>query len=123
MSEEDYIFGPFTLRQFIVIVIAVALIAVGKQYVPDNMHAMFYIGAGIITVLAILRLSPKKIPIENLQQYLSEKKAEMTSEKYSLMVQQKIAAIRAVQTLQQKHGVPENQELTSVLAILEKNAN
>ncbi len=120
MYEEDMIFGPLTVKQFLTAAAGIGLGYFAKTQVSET---SFYIVGAIIatvTILAIIRFKPKKIEFEHLETYFQNKKSQMTPEEYKRYINRKIAMVQSQIQLRNLKGFTEDPRLKTVYEMLDK---
>lgn len=117
MYEQDIIFGPLTLKQFVTILFGVILSYVIYKNIEQN-----YIYTGIIVLssiyIAFSIFKNKKIPLNEIPQYFSIKKSELSKEEYDRVILQKIANIESQIEFRKQKGLVQDPSLTEVLSVL-----
>ena len=120
MSEEERIFGPFTLKQFITLAAAFGLAYAANLFLPEPLSY----GATVVIVLAALfvtfvRLAPKVIPPEELRQYFLEQRASLPPEEYRKLLQRKVIYVFNQIEMRERAGLPPDPKLEEVKQVFE----
>ncbi|MDO8594919.1 MAG: PrgI family protein [bacterium] len=124
MYEEDKIFGPLTLKQFITVAIGFTLSYVAYIYLPVPLaHIALALIVIVTLVTAFIRFSPKKFQ-GDLRQYLLEKKSTLPPEDYQKLLQRKLAELQSQIHMRASRGLradPKLEEVKDIFESLSKN--
>lgn len=116
MYEQDIVFGPLTIKQFFVLLIAfISSYFIYK--ISENYIAIFIIMVCSF-YFAFYVYKNKKIPINEIGQYFAIKKSELSEDYYRKMIKQKIVNIQYQIEFRKKRGLVEDTDLIEVLDVL-----
>ena len=115
MYEEERIFGPFTIRQFLYILPGVGIAYAIYSTSPTKISIVLIVPVLIATFVLTKRNAPKKIDIKNIESYFAEKKAMSAPDEYKQWLKKKTAELASQAAMRRERGVSENKELNDVL--------
>lgn len=122
MYTEDKIFGPLTLKQFIIAISAIGIIYILHTYFQNYVTGIYeYIVYGVIGVVAlsyVAHIKPKFIPREHMDNYLNQKRAELGNEKYVFFLKTRLTnLLTEIEIRKAKHfgNVSELEDVAEVL--------
>lgn len=119
MYEEDKIFGPLTLKQFLVVALGVLVSYGAYTSLPQNTaYGVIAFVALAVIYVAFVRFAPKKIPLADFEKYLENKRYEIGPNKYLRMLQKKQAEVESMMSLRRAHNLPLDTKTIQVSAIL-----
>lgn len=124
MYEQDIIFGPFSFKQFITLVVGFGLSYLLYKQVPqyDSLKVYIYITIGFLVAFSLYTafsiFKNKKIPLEKVEEYFKRKKLKMSSEQYSKMIKHKMAVIKAHEAMRKEKGLPVDDSFTFIFEVL-----
>ena len=118
MYEQDIILGPLTFKQFITIASGSVLSYYIYKYSGNYIVPVLIILAVLYVALFIFK-NPK-IPLEHLEEYFKEKKAELGPEEFERMLRQRIANIASQINDRLQKGLVADPVLEKLLPILER---
>jgi hypothetical protein len=119
MYTEDFVFGPFTARQSVCLIVGLGIASALSTY-EGGKHV--YGIAGTIVACAVVgafRLSPEYIPLERLAEYLQRKKLAMGEAAFERFAQRKIAEAQSQIEIRKMRGLPLDPALEQVAKIFE----
>ncbi len=112
--NEEKIFGPFTLRQFIYVVVAIAAI----YYAYNNLSQSISIPLGIVIAIGAYTLI-KNSPAESFDESsIRRKRSELGHEKFQQWVRRKQAMIEAQIAFREQRGLPADPAFTKTKDLL-----
>ncbi len=114
--NDEKVFGPFTLKQFIYFIIAVIAIYFIYNNFDNGMKIPIIILIAALTIVYLKRIEP---PPFN-EEYIKKKKAELSPEKFRRMIQRKIAMLQFQISLRKERGLVEDPSLSKAMEILSK---
>jgi hypothetical protein len=124
MYEQDMIFGPFSFKQSVVLAIGFGLSFLLHKLLPqyESLQAYIYITIAFIVAFSLYVafgiFKNKKIPINEVKNYLDNKKLKMKPEEYSKMVKTRIALAQSQIEFRKQKGLQTDETLSFVIDIL-----
>ncbi|MCF7865279.1 MAG: PrgI family protein [Candidatus Pacebacteria bacterium] len=124
MYEQDMIFGPFTFKQFIVLVIGCGLSYLLYKQIPQYQSLQIYIYITIAFIAAICLhvafsiFKNKKIPVERLEDHLKTLHVKMSKENYVKMIFKQIAEVGSQIHMRKEKGLQEDESLNKAYGVL-----
>jgi len=126
MYEEELIFGPLTLKQFLCLACGIIIAYVAYSSLSSGSADLTIFIVGIVIALMLIHLKPKKIAVADLEKYLESKKGFLGSDAYIRMLQKKHAQVLSQINAQKARGRsidPQFTEAEQVLASLIQKQN
>lgn len=124
MYEEDFIFGPLTLKQFFCVATGVgAGFIIEKIGLPENIRYLAYGIIAFLIIVSIIRFKPKKIPTEHVDVYFQNKRVKLGEDNFKRFINKKVAEVSSQISMREERGLPDDPKLQEALLILQKAIN
>lgn len=124
MYEQDVIFGPFSVKQFVTLIVGLVLSRLLYNQLPKYESLQIYIYITIAFIIGIsLYISfsifrNKEIPIAQLEEYFKNIKIKMPKEQYTRMIFRKMTEVGSQIQMRKEKGLLIDESLNKVYNIL-----
>ena len=121
MYEEERIFGPLTIKQFLCAAAgAGAFYLLERLNLSENMKYFAWSIIGVATIISLIRFKPKKIPIEHIDIYFQNKRVKLGEDNFKRFIQKKVADVSSQIMMRKERGLRSDPELDEILLIFQK---